>query len=183
MSLADRLRKVQTPAAPPQIPDMPLEGMEELCLEFGQKHVGKKFRVIWDTDQEWITWVTSHYGKSTKRAHQIFMMYVEKKVAELEKRGGTVEKTAIEVPPTPPHPTLIKSKVMMPRAKTKGVPSTALPIPETEEEYFDLIESLASVEDHLPPTEHQADVATLQQRMLHMENALMQIMNHLQTQQ
>ena len=57
------------------------------------------------------------------------------------------------------------------------------PIPETEEEDFDLIESLASVEDHLPPTEHQADVATLQQRMLHMENALMQIMNHLQTQQ
>ena len=75
MSLADRLRKLQTPAAPPQLPDMSLEEMEELCLEFGQKHLGKKFMGRMVTLQILFLKASCEVLGTTKRVHQLTRMH------------------------------------------------------------------------------------------------------------
>lgn len=180
MSLVDRLRKVQTAAPVTQVPDMTLEELENQVVDFGQKHKGKKYATVWDTDQEWISWFLSHYARSSKVSHQKFVMFAEKKISQLETTGTTVVKTACEATTSssqfPVAPTFVK-----PKAKTKGYPVTKeahpeLPVPDSEEE-FDMVDPSMTMY-----ATQQLDVAVLQERMLHMENALTQIMQHIQNQ-
>ena len=118
-TLANRLKKVQTEVPNKVLIDMPLSELAQEKISFGKKHPGKTFQQVWDTDQVWIQWFASHYPDSSNYDHRKFLMFVEKKVQELESTGETVPKTSGEAEGITQMPLRPKAK-MIPKAKSQA---------------------------------------------------------------
>lgn len=181
-TLSDRLKKVQTEIAVKSIPDIPIQDLEVETINFGKKHRGKTFNQVWMADQGWVQWFISHFHASSDSNHRKFLMFVEKKVSELELWENTILKTNGEPGTSSQQPVQPRPKVN-PKAKSKMPPpmdlaaaEAALLEAEEEEEGFDVIDTM-----EMPTYQSQEalDVAALQTRMLNLENALTEIVQHL----
>jgi len=194
--LVQRLQKVQRPEKPVLI-DISHFTREELAtktIQFGSTHVGRSFQHMWDMEQEWVTWFLKRFSKSPKLDHRLFVRFVELQVQLFEDWGATVPLTSEkaqtqskQVETTPPS-----SSMAMPKAKTQAAPAKGYvtKIPEfvntspDQEEEFEFLQAEWEANESIEQFNNssQADVQSLQTRMLNLENALQQVITHLQKQ-
>ena len=183
-SLSQRLSQMQTQVAV-QVEDLSHLTLEELgpeLVDFGQKHRGQSVHETWK-DQEWVSWMTKHYGASTKTAHRRFLRCVELKLDYHEAHQmpipvvpqGSLPMTTSGVQSSAkaggPSPGMIAAK-----AKTRPLSQSSIHLPDMEDAGWALE----------PGTYTQGtmssdpNVEAMQQRMLHLENALSRVIHHLE---
>jgi len=186
MDLAQRLAKVQTKGNQEvaDLSHLTIDDLQDRVVDFGTKHKGHSFQHIWLEDQEWVKFMCSHYHKSQKSSHRLFLRYVELMVEQLENNGQVVEVTI----PT--------SSTQLPNDVTLGYPQVkafakAKMKPMNSQKTSGRVRSTEVVENPLEEEEdwseaemiesfnQAADIQTLQARMLNMENALQQIIQHI----
>lgn len=180
--LVQRLQKIQKPEQPVLV-DISHHTREELAkktIQFGSTHVGRTFQHMWDLEQEWTVWFLKRYSKSTKLDHRLFVRFVELQVDLHETWGATVPLTSEkaqtqsnQVPAIVPKSPNPKSK-----AKSQAAPAASYPTqipdfinnsPEQEEEFEFLQAEWEENEGlHHHPQPDQADVLSLQSRMLNL---------------
>ena len=54
-----------------------IQELENETVDFGRKNCGRSYQEIWNTDQEWVTFMVDRYGKSHNLSHRKFLKYVE----------------------------------------------------------------------------------------------------------
>lgn len=195
--LIHRLKQIQKPV-PVELPDIShykLEDLMDMKITFGSTHVGKSFEHMWNHEQSWITWFTPRYVKSSKLEHRLVTRFVEMKVALHESQGTTMpvlpslKDTMTLMPKTsendlPGGYPKAKAKTSMAKASTNTVPPGRPSMTEHAEEFEFLMDEWSLQRDDWPdqaePSVNQADVQALQSRMLNLENALQQVITHLQ---
>ena len=199
-SLAARLAKVQVKVEVP-LPDITkyeLSELENMTVQFGTTHVGKKFSTMWKEEQGWISWFVPRYNKSEKMDHRLMIRYIDLKVQEAENWNH-------KVPVTPSPKDVMKNKPMpksLMQSKSKAKPGnkgyqmsmedmdkeTREEIEEIERAQWEALETGEDWDLHEmlragEPTRQdclEADVQCLQTRLLSMENMLQQVVNHIQ---
>jgi len=182
-NLAQRLKAVQAPVEQivPDLNQFSMADLETYAISFGTAHKGHTFQYVWDTGQNWVHWFTSHYSSSKKTAHRFFIKFVEMKVERAELTGTQVPlTTAIENTEPPvmgsgnPYP---KSKAKaQAKGHGKGATESARELEHAIEDYHLVMEEEAIINAAMT----SADVSHLETRMLHMENALSQVIAHLE---
>ena len=175
-SLVERLQKLQVPA-PEELPDLSqysLAQMDAMKIEFGTKHLGKTYKEVWSTDQQWITWFLKHYQNSKKGVHRLMLHYIALKIERAELEGKNIP--VVESQPEPvknPTKALGKPLVMTLTPKAKARPMV---MPEAE----DLsVWDLGEMEAEEVPIEPNV-TENLEQRMQNVEGALQSIVMHLE---
>eukprot|EP00435_Cladocopium_sp_Y103_P018806 s1370_g4.t1 len=81
-SLAERLQSIQVQAVE-SVPDLPkysIAEMDEMTVDFGTKHNGRRYLDVWNSDQAWVLWFVKHYGSSQKKSHRLMVQYIDAKV-------------------------------------------------------------------------------------------------------
>ena len=100
-SLAARLQRVQAAVEQP-LPDLSqysLQQMDAFQIDFGKAHLGQTYLEVWQQDQQWVSWFVSHFQRSPKTTHRMFLHYVNLQVERAEVEGSLVELTQnIEMP-------------------------------------------------------------------------------------
>ena len=178
-SLIERLQKVQVQRTEdlPDLSQYSLEQLNNMKLDFGSKHLGKSFQEVWEKDQPWISWFLKHYQHSTKGSHRLMVHYIGLKVERAELEGSVVPVS--EPSPLPSKEVISKGNGksstmgLAPKAKAKAMPVALMPnfTPEAEDlSVWDMEEMGQEVMIEAP-----VDVSHLEQRMLHMENAIQTI--------
>eukprot|EP00435_Cladocopium_sp_Y103_P017750 s3593_g4.t1 len=154
----------QVRESPEEIPQVSLAELKEEKLTFGKTHVGRTYEEIWSGYPEWIRWFYQHYKQSNKAAHRRVILYIEKKVEELE----NLDAQPSQGPVLPKSHAAPKMMPMQPKAKAMPVMNTAA-------------ESMAMGDPEIPwpASEDRMMVHGLSQRVLNMENALQQILHHI----
>ena len=152
------------PSTPTDIPQVPLEELRNEKMSFGKTHLGKTYEEIWTGYPEWIRWFYQHYRQSNKAAHRRVIMYIEKKVEEMESLEAQPSQTPV-MPKSHAAP-----KVMPLQAKAKAGPA-----PSTGSHPLVMDEPAIP----WPASEDRMMVQGLQQRVLNMENVLQQILQHI----
>jgi hypothetical protein len=175
-SLIERLQKlqVQTPEELPDVSQYSLAQMDVMRVEFGTKHVGKTYKEVWSSDQQWITWFLKHYQNSKKGVHRMMLHYIALKIERAEMEGKSIP--VVEPQPEPvknPTKALGKPSVMALTPKAKSRPMVT---PEVE----DLsVWELGEMEAEETPIEPNM-TENLEQRMQNVEGALQSIIMHLE---
>lgn len=182
--LANRLKKLQVMTSEPR-PDfshMSIQELEECQIDFGSKHLGDSFLHVWTSDQPWVMWLIQHYGNSKKSSHQKFLQFAEMKIERAELEGAAIP---ISEPLTDKDLSWTskgygKSSIPKAKAKSHAMGATVMPtlphdvIEELEDESFEVLPL---------ETEKDAEIQCLQARMLNIENALQQVIQHLGSRQ
>lgn len=170
-TLSQRLNRVQervtTNAGNRRLQDISLDEMDNFVVMFGERHRNRRFIEVWESDQNWINFVVKRYESSEKPAHKELMHYINLKV----------ERAELSQTPLPPRNSwddqdLINNERNGARSKAMARPSTGPP---------DL------TEEHLESTWSDADVvsvpqpqlASMEHRLIHLEDAMTRICNHL----
>lgn len=176
MSLSQRLKmvQVQTTVEVASLDHLTLDELASEIVTFGAKHQGKSYQDVW-ADQEWVQFMVARYQSSTKEAHRRFLKYVELKVEELENQQHVV-------PPTTSVTT--KSGNTKPKAKSKSLAKASMPTFSPDgDEGWDMEPEMYMHETTgiagLPLTE---EMHAMQQRMLHMEDALGRVITYIEDQ-
>eukprot|EP00434_Breviolum_minutum_P005586 symbB.v1.2.004926.t1/scaffold281.1/size241006/7 len=191
--LALRLQKIQRREAAvlADISHHTLQELSEMKIKFGSTHVGRSFQHMWDVEQEYITWFLQRYSRSTKLDHRLFVRFVELQIQRYEDWGGTVPVTSERAQTQTKQISMTATPKMTPKAKSKSRAAgsqhiEAVPafLDMSQEEEFEFLQDEWQATEILnrvnaPP---DPEVQTLQNRMLNLENALQQVINHLQSQ-
>ncbi|CAL1152976.1 unnamed protein product [Cladocopium goreaui] len=185
-SLQQRLRAIQTPIEV-EVQDLSHLTLEELSQEkvsFGQKHLGQPYAEAWK-DQEWVTFMVSRYGGSTKLEHRRFMKYIDLKVTQHETHQMPIPVVPPDsVPLQPSAKACSPGMIAAAKPKARGGHSRAIHLPDMEEGGW-------SMEPGMEPGMYTSATMTsggnqemeaMQQRILNMENALTRVIRHLETQ-
>eukprot|EP00435_Cladocopium_sp_Y103_P026541 s2495_g6.t1 len=178
MSLSNRLRLMQMrqPPAAVEVEDLSQLTREDLATEvisFGQKHQGETFLQAWQ-DQEWVAFMVSRYSQSVKDSHRRFIRFVELQVEHFEQEQAPV------LPSRNPIPASAQPKA---KTKAKATPKSRVQPPEEIEimtaTEFEMEEEW---DPAVPYLSNQETMQAMQERLLHMENALLRVMRHLEDQ-
>ncbi|CAL1173706.1 unnamed protein product [Cladocopium goreaui] len=179
--LESPLNRLQTPVQV-EVEDLSHLSLEELSgetLAFGQKHHGKTFAEAW-MDQEWVRFMVTRYSQSTKSAHRRFLRYVELKLDQHEQQQTGIPVIPTDSVPVEPLQHTAKAKTAA-KAKAKGMASaTPVYLPDMEGEWA--MEPGPYPSTTMTSSSMPTEVCALQQRMLNMENAMIRIMHHLESQ-
>lgn len=183
-SLSQRLSQMQIHVAV-QVEDLshlPLEELSPELINFGQKHRGKSFHDTWK-DQEWVTWMVSHFGNSTKTAHRRFLRYVELKLDHHE-----AQQLPIPVVPQDSQPMTSSSAhgaaksagpspgMIAEKAKIRPQHPGSVHLPDMEDAGWALEPGTYA----LGTMNQDPNMEAMQQRMLNLENALTRVIHHLE---
>ena len=157
-----RLQKLQAAAPAEEVENIDHLTLEMLKMEkmtFGKSHLGRPFIEVWNTSPEWTKWFLQHYQSSNKLAHRKMIRFIQMMIEETETQGGVSQQTPIN-PATHTSP---KTMIGRPKAKSMPAPSTSSEIsPET-----------------VGTPWMEQDPHNLHVRMLNLEKALHQILEHL----
>ena len=173
MSLSSRLDRVLAQGSTESVENfrkLSVEEMGQHKVTFGKSHIGKTFAEMWESEKGWIRWFSKTYGDSQKDEHKKILAYIEAMVAQHE--------MIYEM-----DPLLVDAQeVIQPRAKvmpkSKAMPampaSDMIPSSNVAEDPWDVmdIRTQSSVEN-------QEIIDALQTRVLNMENAIGEILNHI----
>ena len=183
-SLIQRLKtlQVETEVELPDLSGLTLEDLAKEKISFGQKHQGDTYDVAWE-DQQWINFMVTKYGSSKVLAHRRLLRYVELKVEEHENARQAIP----VMPPRASQAGYVDGttdpsgrKFIQPKAKTRpSQPYRDLSVVvdgDEESEY----EMYTSGTMDQPPLSQDPDFQAMQQRMLHMEDALTKVIRHLE---
>ena len=181
MSLSNRLDRMlssNTAADLDQFRQMTVQEMGQAKVTFGKTHMGRTFSEVWTEERTWVKWFTKAYQDSQKAEHQKFLIYVDKMVSEHEQTLGL------------PQMETSRQEIVQPRCKTApkakaaSRPAQSAPWMETVSDFgtdtWDVMdpESLVEGGTLISHEEHnQQNIEDLQQRMMHVEGALMEILN------
>jgi hypothetical protein len=181
MSLSSRFDRVMTKAVDDsvdQFQQLTVQEMGDAKITFGKAHMGRTYLEMWLEEQNWIKWFIRTYSDSQKVEHRKLLIYVEKMISahELEHK-------------LPPMESMTQG-VVMPRCKgqPKAKASTAVDpfmfmeassnIGTEQWDVMDPEETLAHNARGLDEDPHLESIEALQARMLHVESALMEILQH-----
>ena len=196
MSLIARLKNLQQTAEPviPDMSDQTIESLENLTIEFGQKHKGKKYHEAW-TDQEWVQFMVTRYSKSSNPDHQRFLKYVELMIVFHEESQLPITMNPIaDRGIVTGHPTVHGHPVPKAKAKAKGQARTMgynvhMQVPnhlpdldpaDSEWENHSMMYQTEFIPENL--VSQSPGFQAMSQRLLHMENALQRVIGHLEHQ-
>ena len=178
-SLVERLQKIQV-VGMESLADFPkysIEEMDEMKVDFGTKHLGRRYLDVWTGDQSWILWFLKHYSQSIKMSHRILVYYIECKIERAEMEGGQVLVT--EPVPAVKASTagLGKSFHAQSKAKAKAAPMLCheVPIDQSEISSWDMGD--AEIFEDMGAKIEQSQLVA---RMDNMENAINSILLHLE---
>lgn len=189
--LALRLQKIQRPETPVlmDISHYKLADLAPMQIKFGSTHVGRSFQHMWDVEQEYITWFLKRYSNSTKLDHRLFVRFIELEIQRHEEWGATVAVTSEQAQTQSKQETPTPAPKMIPKAKAKSQAAgtrTNQRVPAfidmSQEEEFEFLQAEWEASEAMSQVSAPADpdVQTLQNRMLNLENALHQVIVHLQ---
>ena len=196
MSLLVRLKNLQQTAETviPDMSDQTIESLENLTIEFGQKHKGKKYYEVW-TDQEWVQFMVTRYSKSSNPDHQRVLKYVELMIGFHEESQLPINMNPIaDRGIATGHPTVLGHPVPKAKAKAKGqarpmgynVPTQVpnhlpdLDPADSEWENHSMMYQTEFIPENL--VSQSPEFQAMSQRLLHMENALQRVIGHLEHQ-
>ena len=183
-SLINRLKSLQeeTPVELTDLSGLTLAELSKEKIAFGQKHMGETFETAWE-DQMWINFMVTKYGSSRVLAHRKLIKFVELKVEAHEKHKQAIpilpprESRAGYTDETSDHS---GNKYVQPKAKVRPTVRSQEPpilVDGDEELEFEMCNS--GITDH-PPLSQDPDFQAMQQRLLHMEDALTKVIRHLE---
>ena len=191
MSLSQRLQRVQEKLEVPlpELEPMSILEMEKQLIDFGNTHKGKTYKEMWEKEQSWVSWFVSHYQKSPKKNHRLFIRYVTSMVERAEVTGQRVPVLPSEKDLDPHTGKGYGKKSPEPKARSKPMASS-MPIPEaaldelnqlTSQGQFDP-EEMAEMESFevIQNEPSHPEIGHLESRMLNLENALSRVIQHLE---
>jgi hypothetical protein len=197
MSLGNRLKNLQLAAEPviPDLSDQTISSLENLTITFGQKHKGRKFHEVW-ADQEWVLFMANRYAKSGNPDHQKFIKYIDLMVTHHEEQQLPITMNGNSAIPGSGTGSVSQTIHGLPkaRAKAKSMPRTmGYNVPTQVPNHLpDLDPADAEWESHSMtyPMEYMTENSigqspefqAMSQRLLQMENALQQVIGHLEHQ-
>ncbi|CAL1167081.1 unnamed protein product [Cladocopium goreaui] len=176
MSLSQCLRNLQIPTNTTELASLEhltLEDLNQEVVTFGQKYMGCHFQDTWQ-DQEWVQFMVSRYQRSTKEGHRRYLRYVELKVETMEQQQSAI-------PPRSNPPTTVRGQAKA-KAKASPVAPHHTSLPDGEADWDIEPETYASLTMTGPNIYTQEDMRAIQDRMLHMENALSRVIRHIEDQ-
>lgn len=93
-SLAARLKNIQTPVATEEdtndFSQLTMAQLDDMEMNFGKTHLGKKFLTMWMEEQQWISWFSSRYANSRDPKHRLMIHYITRKVERAEMTGEKI---------------------------------------------------------------------------------------------
>jgi hypothetical protein len=177
-SLIERLQKIQV-TAPESLPDLPkhtVEEMDGMKVDFGTKHLGRRYLDVWNGDQSWIMWFLKHYSQSVKTSHRLMVHYIECKIECAEIEGKQVMMT-VPTSSSPKPSSMAHGKPLHTKAKAKSAPMPCQEIPIEHPELqgwemddVELFEDMGA----------QIERSQMEARLNTMENAINSILLHLE---
>jgi hypothetical protein len=197
MSLGNRLKNLQLAAEPviPDLSDQTISSLENLTINFGQKHKGKKFHEVW-ADQEWVLFMANRYAKSGNPDHQKFLKYVDLMVTHHEEQQLPITMNGSPVITGPGTGGVSQTIHGQPKAKAKAksmpramgynvpmqVPNHLPDLDPADSEWES--HSMAYQMEYMPENliSQSPEFQAMSQRLLHMENALQRVIGHLEHQ-
>ena len=174
MSLADRLSRVQTTFGEDGLESFKRKSLEEMHAEpitFGRAHLGKTFLEVWTNEPRWLKWFLKTYESSSKTDHLRLIHYCSVMIERIELEASLPEMEPEQMPVVP------KAK-----PKPKARPATQIGSMEPPAEFPRSDEEDLESWGAVPPIETDENISALQQRMLHMENAMTEVLSHLRAQ-
>jgi hypothetical protein len=193
MSLSLRLKGIQSKAepSPNDLAHLTLQDLENETVDFGRKNCGRSYQEIWNSDQEWVTFMVDRYGKSHNLSHRKFLRYVELMVQHHEENQmpvvvhqgqGYVGGSGHAEGPSSAK-TMAKPKA---KAKVGAAPNTGLMesihFPSLEEDLLEETEMYNSLTMVPAPVSQDPEFVAMRDRLMNLENALTKVVNHLETQ-
>ena len=181
MSLSSRLDRVLSQGNPESVESfrtLAAAEMGESKVTFGRAHVGRTNEEMWRSEKGWIRWFAKTYASSQKEEHQKLLIYIETMVNQHETLYDMTPMTARET----------NQEVIRPRPKgqpkSKAAASPAQVMPMTSEifeegeawEPWDVMYNDVPTAAMISPQQEMIDA--LQSRVLNVENALTEILNH-----
>ena len=162
-----RIQQAQDPTLSNELEVFKALSFEDQChtaVAFGKAHLGKKFLDVWHQEPRWLQWVLKNYEDS-KRVEHLKLFHFVQVMLEQEETGSM---------PKPVN----KGYQASPKPKAKGKSSHHMP--ETEN-HAEAIHHVTEEDKELwdITSNHQVQgevIEALQARMLHVENALTEIL-------
>ena len=193
MSLNQRLKQLQQPVEDAELPDMShyrLEDLHHQKVDFGNKHRGEKFEVAWK-GQSWVSFIATHYAQSRCMSHRLVIRYIELMIEKHEMSGAPIkmmpdnlsEVNSLNQRPVVPRPVMKAKAKPMALNRSQMCPADITHLPDMEEADWELSSQtyqpgyMAS-----PPLTQDPNFLAMQTRLLHMENALGRVIQHLEGQ-
>ncbi|CAE7356819.1 RE2, partial [Symbiodinium necroappetens] len=78
---------------------IPLPELGRVTISFGKQQKGRTFQDVVVNEESWVRWCCDHLGTSSKHAHKIFLVYVERHVQEAEALEEELLQTTETEPP------------------------------------------------------------------------------------
>ena len=193
MTLSQRLKQLQQPVADSVLPDLSHLRLEDLRVEkvdFGTKHKGKTYEEAW-LDQPWISFMASHYGESKSMSHRKLLRFIEMMVDKHEASGQpiAVSSSHADVPnpqsqrPMDPRASMKAKAKPMANPKSSPIPVEFTHLPEMDDADWELgSQTYQSGFMEEAPLNQDPSFLAMQTRLLHMEDALGRVINHLEGQ-
>ena len=146
---------------------------------------------IWNTDQEWVTFMVDRYGKSHNLSHRKFLKYVELMVQHHEEnqmpvvihqgQGYVGGSGHADGPPRTRMTAKPRAKAKMGAATNTGV-AESIHFPSLEEDLLEETEMYNSLTMVPAPVSQDPEFMAMRDRLMNLENALTKVVNHLETQ-
>lgn len=180
-SLGQRLQALQSQArnieAAGDLGKLSMAELEQLTVQFGEKHRNKTYQQVWKEDPQWLQFVASRYENSPKPAHVSLIYFIHLKVERAELTGQ--ENGSERIPTYAKAPSKAAPVGAQSKAKAKAKMMTK---PHNTEEGSvpsdgDLSD-LEIVEEQYTPRE-STQMSQIQERMERLEDVLNQVISHL----
>ena len=172
MSLSKRLSELRTGAYADPLAEFRQLPFEEMCnhkIDFGRAHAGKKYLEVWHQEPSWVKWFVKTYESSDKLEHRKFLQFIELMI-EMEEKGTTPNYVLEQRD----RARLTQMPVAKAKAKMSAQPRASQ---DTLEQMFgeDYIEDWMEMNSGI----NTETIDALQARMLTMENAMTEILQHI----
>lgn len=178
-SLAARLKNVQVPVAAEEdtndFTHLTMAQLDDMEMNFGKAHLGKKFLTMWTEEQQWISWFSSRYANSRDPKHRLMIHYITRKVDRAEMTG---EKIPVKEPSQSVNPKITKGYVP-PRPKSQPKAKAS-----PDQQLLNLLEEdedFGFEEVNMDQQSQSSEV--MESRMLNMESLLQHLMLTLENMQ
>eukprot|EP00435_Cladocopium_sp_Y103_P011404 s6082_g3.t1 len=179
MSLSKRLCELRTGAyADPmeEFKQLPFETLCHMKVDFGKAHAGKSYLEMWHQEPGWVKWVVKTYEGSGKIEHKKFLWFVELMVG-MEEKGMTPSAVLEEHTRVATQMPVAKAKARfqnVPRASHEAMAEMA-----AQDALAEMGETEAEEWINMVGDSQNEVIDALQARMLNVEGALTEILQHI----
>jgi hypothetical protein len=181
MSLSSRFDRIMAKTSDDSLDlfqQLTTQEMGAAKVTFGKAHMGRTFMEMWLEEQSWIKWFIRTYSDSQKVEHRKFLIFAEKMISIHEQEHNLPPMESMEqgvvLPRCKGQPKAKASAAMAPFMSME----TSSNIGTEQWDVMDPEDLLAHNARGLYEDPHLESIEALQARMLHVESALMEILQH-----